>query len=719
MQRLRTLVAAVLCFALSLGAGASLARAGEDWNVLLLTFDTTRADYIGCYGRENATTPNLDRLAAEGVMFEQNFGSNPVTQAAHSTILTGVYPMVHGVRDNTFFKLPPERETIAEILKGAGFATGAAIGGFPLVEDFGLAQGFDFYDDDITANREDFMGRPAARRGGTWYDERPAAHVNGAILPWLREHIDERFFVWLHYWDPHLPHTAPEPYGQLYAHDTYGGEIAYADQSLGTILAELKKAGVYERTLIIMTSDHGESMGEHREATHAFLAYNPTLRVPLIMRYPGLEGSRRVEQRVGTIDIVPTILDLVGVEGPPELQGRSLVELIEDPAKDKEEPPLYYSESLSPRLSHGFGELRALYDGPLKYIHGPRPELFDIYADPRELDNLIEKQPEEAARMKASLQTFIQEQASSEAAGAMHQVDDDMRAQLEALGYLDSTGGEDKSVEETLREDGEAPQDRVGDINLSQRLRQQIGAGAYSVAARTAAKLVEASPSNGFYRASLAQALIGLGKNEEAAVAVEEATDLGGGHQDLFLRVAKAVYDAGETARGQALAARILAAEETANAQLVVAEMALESGDAQTFLAGAEAALSLDENHTAALLALGDYYLSEKDLENAETQFRAALGVEPLSAPGQLGWAKLLAARGDSAQALARVQRLIRMSPNNCDARLEELRWLQADEKAAGEAKDAAIAKAYRDLKRNCDDDIREKAGVLMEEESN
>ncbi len=326
----RSRLAPLFCLALVLAACGR----ERPWNVLLFTFDTTRADFIGCYGKQSARTPNLDRLAAQGFLFEHAYSSNPVTQAAHSTILTGVYPMVHGVRDNTFFHLPDRQVTLAELLGAQGFATGAAVGGFPLTEEFGTAPGFDFYDDDLTATASDFRGRPARRRFDTWYDERPAGHVNDAILPWLRQRRGAPFFAWLHYWDPHEPHIAVPPYGQLFAHDPYQGEIAYADDSLGAVLRQLEELGELERTLIVMTADHGEGRQEHREMTHAFLAYDPTIHVPLIVRVPGRRGGRRVSERVGTVDIVPTVLDLLGLAMPAEIQGRSLVTLIDGDGDD-------------------------------------------------------------------------------------------------------------------------------------------------------------------------------------------------------------------------------------------------------------------------------------------------------------------------------------------------------------------------------------------------
>jgi arylsulfatase A-like enzyme len=678
---------------------ANTAQASEDWNVLLLTFDTTRADYIGCYGRENATTPNLDRLAAEGALFEHNFASHPVTQAAHSTIMTGVYPMVHGVRDNTFFKLADESETLAEMLRDAGWATGAAIGGFPLVKEFGIGQGFDFYDDDITGNREDFRGRPAARHGGSWYDERPAAHVNDAILPWLRDHIDERFFVWLHYWDPHLPHTAPPPYSELYAHDPYQGEIAYADKSLGTILDELKRTGVYDRTIVIVTSDHGESRMEHREATHAFLAYGSSLHVPLIINAPSFKGGRRVKQRVGTVDIVPTVLDLVGVDAPDQLQGRSLVPLIEDPALDEESPPLYYSESMSPRLSHGFGELRALYDGPLKYIFGPRPELFDLEADPDELHDLVATREVDATRMKQKLAQFIEDHASASAASAAHEVDDETRARLEALGYMDSGADAPEVVKEILRADGIAPQDRVKDINLNQRMRQQLDAGQFSLAKETAESLVEAAPQNVFYRASLVRALIGLGEIDEAATTVEATENLGGSVQGGFLAVAQALFEAGEHDRARKLATKIAEHEDSATVRIALARMAKEDGDLKAFDAEIARTLELDNEHPEALLEKGKALLEAGDLDAAEVHLRALLKAAPLASSGQLAWATLLQKRGDDNAALARVERVLRLGQASCESILMKYELLVALDRAE------EGRRLRRQLERECRDD--------------
>ncbi|MCP5004589.1 MAG: sulfatase, partial [Planctomycetes bacterium] len=265
-------------------------RKSEPWNVVLVTFDTTRADRLGAYGRTTAVTPTLDALAAEGFLFERCRSAAPVTLPSHSTLLTGTYPNVHGVRDNSVFALPPASVTLAEVLREHGYRTAAAVGSFVLDHQFGVDQGFELYDDAITQEHEDYWGRRTVDKlAPFFFDERPAERVNAAVLPWLRERLarpGEPFFVWLHYWDPHHPHIPPAPYNQLFATDLYQGEIANADAALGRVIGELRRADALERTLVVMTADHGEGEGEHGEETHSLLAYDTTLHVPLIVRVP-------------------------------------------------------------------------------------------------------------------------------------------------------------------------------------------------------------------------------------------------------------------------------------------------------------------------------------------------------------------------------------------------------------------------------------------------
>ncbi|MDA8018199.1 MAG: sulfatase-like hydrolase/transferase [Thermoanaerobaculia bacterium] len=668
--------------------------------MILVTLDTTRADFLGCYGRSSARTPTLDALAANGTLFENAYASNPVTQPSHSTILTGTYPMVHGVRDNGMFRLPEARATLAEILLEHGYATGAAVGGFPLTREFGTDQGFEFYDDDLTAGRLDQRGQPGRRQFATWYDERPAGHVNDAILPWLRRQVAETpqqpFFVWLHYWDPHEPHIAPPPFGQLFAHDPYQGEIAYADASLGTFLDAVRDLGELERTLVVVTADHGEGRFEHEEVTHAFLAYDTTLHVPFIVQPPPSEETgqnprgQRIAERVGTVDLVPTVLDLLGFGVPTDVQGRSLASWIrgEESPRQRDARP-YYAESMSPRLSHGFGELRVLFQGPYKFIHGPRSELFRLDQDSDELHDLSEERPDERAALEAKLRGFLDEHASDEAAEAVHEVDDETRRQLAALGYLSTTGESSQTVTEVLRTDGIAPQDRVGDINLLSRLRQALSRGAFLVAQRTAATLVERSPDNAFYRAKLAAAHLGLEQLEEAATVVDETVSFSAANVPDFLAVSRALADAGQTARALQMAKRLVDAEETVGGQLMLGSILRQQGDSAAFEAVMARALELEPEHPAPHLELAEFRLDNGAIAGARQQLEQVLARYPAHTGALLLLARTELAEGEPEAALAHLGRVVSLAPYACEPRLEQMAIL-SDLGRATEAEQAA-----------------------------
>lgn len=643
------------------------------WNVLVVTFDTTRPDFLGCYGKASARTPNLDRLATEGTLFLEAMSTAPITLPSHSTIFTGLYPIAHGVRDNGLFQLPPSRTTLAEVLKEAGYATAAAIGAFPLTRDFGLDQGFDLYDDHITVAAENFRGQRIDAQRGVFFDERPATQVNDAILPWLREAAPAGpFFAWIHYWDPHHPLHPPAPFDQLYRHDPYQGEIAYADHSLGTVLRELEKLGVYERTLIVIAGDHGEGRGEHNEDSHSLLAYNATLHVPLIMRVPGLEGGRRVAQRVGTVDVLPTVLDLLELPIPDKVQGRSLEPVIRAADREPASRGLYYAETLSPRLSHGWGELRALYEGAYKYIHGPRPELYDLEEDPGELHDLSTAQPEEAARMHQALAAFLERRASSNAADAVHEIDHETRQRLAALGYISSQSEAPGTVSEVLRSDGIPPQDRIGDVSLSSRVKQHMDQKDYLQAKELSLHLIDRDPDNAYYRGLLALSYLGLGQFENAARTVEEAESIVALNDGVFLNVATELFARGEYQRGLAITERVVAAHETAYGHYLLGEMYGALGRHDEKIAALTEALDIDPRYTRARLSLAIDHASRGETEEAEEDFQIILRQQPMNHRAHLNFAILLlknkAGRWD--EAVAHLERATELNPTYWQAYL-------------------------------------------------
>ena len=353
-----------------------------DQNVLLITIDTLRADALSSYGGA-AQTPNLDRLASHGARFTFAHAHAVVTLPSHTSILTGRLPYEHGMRDNSGFRVKDGTETLATRLKAAGFATGAFVGGFPLTKRFGLTPGFDVYDDQMPA----LTGALAISM-----PERTADVVVGRAVDWIgAQH--SRFFSWVHLFDPHSPYAPPEPHLARHAASPYHGEVAWTDQALSPLLEMLE--GLSRPTLVIVTSDHGESLGEHGELTHGMFAYEPTLRVPLIVARvaPG-ERSKRLARRgsplvVDTparhVDITPTVLEATGVAADPSMAGVSLASAIRgEPAGDR---PAYF-ESMTYNLVRGWAPLRGVIVEKSKYIDLPIPELYDLSSDPRESVNL-------------------------------------------------------------------------------------------------------------------------------------------------------------------------------------------------------------------------------------------------------------------------------------------------------------------------------------------
>lgn len=697
-------------------AGAALLLASCDrprpLNVLVVTLDTTRADFLGCYGRTSAATPNFDRVAGEGFLFERAMSAAPVTLPSHSTIFTGTYPPVHGVRDNGLFELPEESTTLAEILKARGYATAAAIGSFPLTRQFGLAQGFDFYDDHISANAEDQEGMRVKPKGNLYFDERSAVEVNDAILPWLREHLDRPFFAWIHYWDAHHPHIPPPPFNQLYQHELYEGEIAFVDQTFGVVLRTLEEAGVAERTLIVVVGDHGEGRGEHYEDTHSQLAYDATLHVPLILRVPGMEGDRKIARRVGTVDIVPTLLDLLAIEErPPEIQGRSLAPLLRAPAANDAGPgrSVLYAETLSPRLSNGWGELRALYRDDLKYIHGPRPELFDLGQDPGETRNRITELAREAESLRQDLATFLGHQPKSLSANAVKGEDADIRARLAALGYLSASGDAPEAITEELHEGGIAPQDRVRDNSLSSYAKQQIAAGDFLLARESARELVERDPANAFYRGLLAMSLLGLGQPESAADVIEDAASLVSQNDEIFLQVARELFDGGKRQRGLAILERLLAERDGARGRYLLAEMHSELGEIVAYERELRAALTLDPTHAPSRLSLAIRLAQGGDRAAAAEIFIGLLRDYPLNARYHFNYALLLLAPPDPArqtEAITHLERAVELNPSYWKPELQliALRLERGEQREAEErferletrCRDAAVLREAR-----------------------
>jgi len=403
------------------GGAASASAAGTDYNVLLVTLDTIRTDRLSCYGSKFVQTPRIDGLAANGALFERAFAHVPLTLPSHTNILLGVTPLAHGVNESNKSVVPGGFITLAEILKKSGYATAAFVSAFPLDSRFGLTRGFDVYDDAYPA-------RPGA---GEAFSERPAGKTVAAALRWLSGRKG-KWFCWVHLWDPHAPYAPPEPYASRFKADPYSGEVAYVDAELGRLLDEVAKGGGLGNTLVVLTGDHGEALGEHGETGHGYFAYNATIRVPLIIAGPGTEALR-IKDAVSHVDIFPTVCEVLGLDRPPSLQGESLAPFLK--GKTVKARPVYF-ESLEANLNRGWAPLRGIIAEGKKYIDSPIPELYDLEKDFAEETNMAPGTDLQAFRKM--LEDKMKRDASPLRDEAVRRTDRETRERLRSLGYASS-----------------------------------------------------------------------------------------------------------------------------------------------------------------------------------------------------------------------------------------------------------------------------------------
>jgi arylsulfatase A-like enzyme/Tfp pilus assembly protein PilF len=387
--------------------------------IVLVSIDTLRADHVGCYGAEQAETPTLDALAAEGVRFETAISPAPLTLPSHTTLLTGRDPPRHGVRHNGLFRLPADVVTLAEHLRGSRFATAAFVSTFILDGRFGLERGFDVYDDELGVLSAT-SAAVSARRGD---------HTVGAALAWL-ERAPERFFLFVHLYDPHAPHAPPEPFASRFAGRPYDGEVAFADAEIGRLRAAVAKRW-RGGTLWWVTSDHGESLGEHLEATHSYGVYDATQRVPLLVAGPGVPPGGVVGGVTALADVTPTLLELAALPPLPGTSGTSLAAALRSGGASTRAAA--WVETLATQLDMGWSPLLGIRTLDRKYVRAPEPELYDLASDPGELENLAAAQPERVAELDRLVEEYV---AAGRPVVPSFSPDAEERAQLEALGYL-------------------------------------------------------------------------------------------------------------------------------------------------------------------------------------------------------------------------------------------------------------------------------------------
>ena len=580
-------------------------------NVVLITLDTTRADRLGCYGYAAASTPNLDTLAAQGVRFANVYAPVPLTLPSHASVMTGLIPPSHGVRNNGSYALAPDKATLAEALKDKGYATAAFVASFSVDSRFGLDQGFDRYDDDFQA------GSPFKALNA----ERKAEQVFETFAAWLKQGPPEPFLAWVHLFDPHLPYNPPSPYSEKFADRPYDGEVAYMDHIVGLIVGLLRERGNMAKTVIVVAGDHGEAFNERGEAGHGVFLYDMVLRVPLLLYAENrLPAGRVVETRVRLVDILPTVVDLLTIPPPPGLDGTSLLPFVEKPRlKDLDA----YVETLYPEENFGWAPLVGLVADRWKFIHAPQDELYDLKTDPGEERNVVAKESRLASDLKTKLQALLESRGAG-ADSAPRTLSAADQARLRSLGYVDY---KDPSAPGGPPAD---PKDKRDELRMIQDAELAELDGDFVKAVELHTKMLALRPgaASSYVNLALAQARL---KDFNSAVATLK--------------------------RGL---------EKVPGSELLLTRLGytyLVTGRAAEALETMSEVLKVNPGSVDALTALAAIYDNIGRKDESRTHFERALAIEPESKFLRLGYAGNLASVGRLPEAIVVYEGLVKDYP--------------------------------------------------------
>src|SRR6266852_5078371 len=600
-------------------ASTAFAAGNPAPNVVVITIDTLRPDHLGCYGYKQIRTPNIDALAADGVRFERAYTAVPVTLPSHTVIFTGTYPIYSGMHDFAANKLNPAQPTLASVLKEHGYVTGAVVASAVLDSRFGLNRGFDFYYDHFDFNR--------LQESNLEEMERPGNLVADVTLDWLGKNYSKKFFVWMHLYDPHYPYRPPAPYAAEYKDRPYDGEIAFADAQVGRLIRFLKSKGLYANTLIILSGDHGESLGEHGEKTHGFFIYNATLHVPFLIHLPGAASPRVVPDLVSLADMMPTVLQTLKVNIPSQVQGRNLLPLIR--TKEHDDARSLYAETFLPRLHFNWSELRGVETTNYHFIDAPKPELYDLAKDPGETQNLFAEKKAVGEEMRARLAALIRQYSAGQELAQKTGLDPALMERLKSLGYAGFSGGGSPTITNRALPD---PKDR---IQVYELISDAI-----------------AESQHGDYPDSTEKLNLAL-KTESASVPV---------HYLLGLNY----YRLGEYPKAVAELQRVLQlSPEYALAAFQLGLAYARTGDFDHAIPALKRALELDATNFSAAYNLGVAYEQKQMTAEATAAFRQSLSIAPDYALGHRGLGEILLYQGQVDDALAELRRAAALAPQD------------------------------------------------------
>lgn len=689
------LLAAVCGWAAGCNGSSPGKAAGSPANLLLVTLDTVRADHLGSYGYREAETPSLDRLARAGLRFERAVAAAPLTLPSHATLLTGLLPVEHGLHGNGVGALPEAIETLATRLSAAGYRTGAFVGAFVLDRRFGLARGFEVYDDAI-----DRSG-PA---GASLEAERPGREVVDRALAWLSKEDSRPFFAWVHLFDAHAPYAPAEPFASRHAGRPYDGEIAAADAEVGRLMAWLEASGGL--TVVAASGDHGESLGEHGELTHGLLLYEPTLRVPLLIAAPGrLPAGLAIETPVSLADLAPTLAGLAGHPWPepplppagpaPPPRGRDLSAVLaagQEPREVEVVAETRYPETF------GWSALATLRKGRLKYIEAPRPELYDLASDPGETSNRLTAggPPAGAAKLPAAaplpagagMAARLAEIVRADAAGPVPEVDAATRQRLAALGYVAPPAA--RLPAGGSRRD---PKDAVDLFRGFEEAHWARTAGRPGEARARLEELVADDPGNAVFRAELAAVLKETGDLDRAVPLYREAVAISPRDPDAWYNLATALAAKGLHGEAlEALRAALEQDEKRPEAWNALGVAYASSGKSREAAAAFERAVALDPANPRAWNNLGN---AQRDLGQpgpAAEAYQRAVALAPDYPDPLNGLGTLEVARDRPSAALPYFERALALNPKLHEVRLNRAISLEL----SGDR--AAAITAYREF---------------------
>jgi choline-sulfatase len=636
--------------------GCSALSWAEAPNIILITVDTTRADRMGFLGSKRGLTPNLDTLARQGVVFEKAYSQAPLTPVSHATIFTGTYPQFHTVTDFGH-PLPSLLPSVPEILQKSGYHTAAFIGSLILDPKANMAPGFDRGFDFFDAGFHQKRGPNEDRYHNI---ERRAGEVVDHAIAWLNKNRKPPFFLWIHLYDPHAPYDPPRPYDVRFK-NPYDGEIAYSDASLGRVFNYLRQRRLYERALIAVMSDHGESLGAHGESMHGIFLYDETIRVPLLFKLPGaVLAGRHVRARVRLVDVAPTLLSMLSLPLPPTFQGESLVPLMKPGQKALPELPAY-AETDYPHRAFGWSALRSMRTGKYLFVRAPKRELYDESQDRDAQHNLSSKSPAITDTLQAQLDQFRDRTASFKDKPEQASLSSEQKQNLGALGYVGSSA---PSISPDPLQ-GADPKDKIEISNVLHKGMIAVEDGQFRQAIPLLQQVLADSPMISAAQLQLGIALGRVGRYPEAIPTLRKAVQLIPDSTQAQYELGLALYETG-------------AWKESAPYFEFVATKRPNFPDAQYSLAAVyariqrvpeavdllEKVLLADADHFRANLLLGRILSLENIPDQALPRLQKAVEVEPVSAEAHLFLADAYAQLGRQQDAIREREEAARLKAN-------------------------------------------------------